>query len=1578
VPNPMHISFLPTSTPPETAPEQAILEANLRWLREESEGVWSPEQKAAIRHEIGVLEQLAGRDSVAVRDLLASVNSLASFREPLERLIVLIDRHRSFKNLPTLLEHLRRIADNPEEVARAELLQAWHSIVHARDDTRALVHAETALQARPDDAVGLLTLEVLARRSHDGTRLRHALEARRASSADPIWGSLLAIELAASYVDAGNYDAARATLLDASRIDDEVGFAALERLVALGDAARRPEWVIEALGAMAGRAAAVLDSGVSAPQRVPALDRSATRAVARLLRKAELERRLGREADAFGTLEQAALLEADNPFLHRAFLRQAERVGQHATATALALGEVENELTGAEAAALYVRAAQSQVRANELAPALDALRRAASVDSGCWVARALELDLLRGMRDPKGQAEALERVARLVQDSEARGRSWLLAADAWARGARDVARAIEALAQAESTGTPAAAVRRVERALAHAVGEQHWCYESAKRLLVAMAIEPQEKAGLGLELWRAACLSGDFSEAGRFRELVEGVPEGRLTARLARAYDPMLSDEASHVALEQLAELEEDPARSIALRWTGALRLLHAGARARALERLTALHAEHPESAAVAGTLSALLAADGSARAASAQVLRLSAQAMPDDLFAASLYIEAGLGSWQAGQPMLAQSDFEGAERRGGGCAWALSSWTRRANTDPLARMDAQAREPVERLLLALERATSTMTPNSRDVMDLDAALRPLGEDGPQNLVAAGRLLSLVLGRALGMRADGAALDRFAALSSDATRVAEAWRYLECMDQAAPSPRALEESTRKWSETSGGLPAALEWLAATQRLAHRRRECEARKRVGELVSGPLREACMASAMLVAHLTQAEPTTLVAGPTPAARLTNLETSPPGCDPERRLAALQGAAEALDEESGAMVALLAGYNQLALGEVAGAVVSFRRYTEAFPEDPSGWEGLLAAARRGDDAALLAEAASALGSTSRDPTHAARLFEEAADIFLTRLNDDVAGVAALSRAVDLDIRRTSSFEKLFALLRDSASSTDLLELLNRRLRVASLPEEIRTLHWERARALRREGDIGQALSALDEVVASDPRHIGALALAGEIYLTTHRYAEAADKLAELAAREDASPEQRLTSGLAAVDLFENQLGATSRALQVLLVLHRAGLSTLPVRERLARAAAKSDAWDDAVIVLEQLMLERNTDEERAEAARLALAIHRDRRLDPRSAGPAAEVLLRVDPGDAEALDMALSGALDPHLAEKLLAIGRNALVASTSLDPTQVESLKRLARIADRLGDMQLRQSTLGALVALGHGHSVNKSELMTLERRLSTIPPVALDDDVLAELADPEDTGPIPQLLSLVAPYMEKALGPTLKTFQVGKRERVSASSGSAVRNEIAAWVGAFQLRDFELYVSPITGERIAALATEPVSVIIGSRVTAPLGPFQRQELARSLYALRRGLGVLTQLEELEIAALVVALCNLAGVRLTLPPYARQRDFERELGKALPRKVKQQLPELVKPIVDAQTSIPQWVRAALASLDRAAAIAVGDASVVISELPIAREPLARAIPLASERTRRLLRFVLSPRFEAMRQSVGATAR
>ncbi len=116
-----------------------------------------------------------------------------------------------------------------------------------------------------------------------------------------------------------------------------------------------------------------------------------------------------------------------------------------------------------------------------------------------------------------------------------------------------------------------------------------------------------------------------------------------------------------------------------------------------------------------------------------------------------------------------------------------------------------------------------------------------------------------------------------------------------------------------------------------------------------------------------------------------------------------------------------------------------------------------------------------------------------------------------------------------------------------------MAEEPDEIAKLFWERARVLRAAGDREGALAALENVRLLEPDHVGALALSGEIYITLGRFAEAAENLARLGALEDAPAQQRLMSGIAAVDLNENKLDDAYAALDVLANLHRARLSTL-----------------------------------------------------------------------------------------------------------------------------------------------------------------------------------------------------------------------------------------------------------------------------------------------------------------------------------------------------------------------------------------------------------------------------------------
>jgi hypothetical protein len=233
---------------------------------------------------------------------------------------------------------------------------------------------------------------------------------------------------------------------------------------------------------------------------------------------------------------------------------------------------------------------------------------------------------------------------------------------------------------------------------------------------------------------------------------------------------------------------------------------------------------------------------------------------------------------------------------------------------------------------------------------------------------------------------------------------------------------------------------------------------------------------------------------------------------------------------------------------------------------------------------------------------------------------------------------------------------------------------------------------------------------------------------------------------------------------------------------------------------------------------------------------------------------------------------------------------------------------------------------------------------------------------------------MAPYLAEAFGPPREAFEVSRRERVSPRAGLPLRDEIAAWVAAFGLGEFELYVSPLSSERIVVLGGDPLSIIAGASVTTPLGPFQRLMLARALYARRRGLAPLLQLDAPDVIALIGALCTLGKVSLSRAPLARQRDFERQLAKLLPRKARKLLPERARDVRTAEASLDDWVRAASATLDRVAAVAVGDPSVILADAP-ARESDANA---AEERTRRLLRFMLSPNFESLRQRFGVSVR
>jgi len=754
-------------------------------------------------------------------------------------------------------------------------------------------------------------------------------------------------------------------------------------------------------------------------------------------------------------------------------------------------------------------------------------------------------------------------------------------------------------------------------------------------------------------------------------------------------------------------------------------------------------------------------------------------------------------------------------------------------------------------------------------------------------------------------------------------------------------------------------------------------EVSARRALAERIGGNAGAVVAANASLVAWLTGLEEPPPLASDHVAAALVNVELAPPGSDPRRRSAALTRAADALGEESLTVTRALAGYNQLAAGDPDAALTTFRGVVEAAPGEIIGWEGLRAAAETLGRRDTLAEASAALGDAVHDPVRGAELWEQAATILLDELGDKQRGEFALSRAVERDVRRFAPFDRLFRIVRERKDNPRLLDLIARRLEVADDPQEIVKLFWERARVLRGSGDREGALAALENVRMLEPEHVGALALSGEIYLTVQRFGDAAEQLGRLSALSAAPTQQRLMSGIAAVDIFEGKLNDPRQALAVLVGLHDAGLGTLQVRERMARAAAKTGAWQRAASTFELVMNERDSSAGRAEAARLAMAIRRDRLSDPKSAKNAVSKLLLEVPGDGEALDLVLDGAFDAAFSRPLLERGRDALQRSLASEPFDAEGVERLARIARGLGDARLRQASLGALAALGIEPESLDSELAELDRRVARVPSIAIDEASLPELADPEDGGPIAALMRALGTTIAEAIGPSLAALGVTKKDRVDPRSGVPVRNEVVAWAGALGITEIEVYVGGRNPRGVYGVATEIPSLVIGPGITAPLSPVARQAVARELFALTRGTTLLGHREPTDVAALVVAACKLAGVEIDVTPFAMLAEFQRQLGSEMPRRVKKMLPELAAAIAHSRRDPLLWYRAATSSLDRMAAVAAGDVSWVL-----AGDASNRGRPPGSvegqERARRLLSFVLSPSYLALREKLGMGVR
>jgi cellulose synthase operon protein C len=1585
--------------PPLNAEARGALAETIRRLRAELAGTTEPARQARLLTEIGDAQERAGDEPAATRDYLAAYSADATFHEPLEGLVRLLEKRRSLRNLGRLVDALVSVATGADEKVRALLMRASYVADIVANPTEAQVSAREATAVPgapvPERASAWLALEVLAGRTGDASTREESLGERVKLATDPTWRALLILDRARMRAAAGEIDAAVSLAREARSFESQASWAAtafLESLVrehpGIAESAEvraRAEVHALALEALAAYVEdAIADGARGDAVGVPSWVRQPARMVDAWMRAAEARKLLGQLSLAARTLERAAEvaggLDGDEGRLAAAAvagarIRVAEQMGDTALAGRIAAERLRTATDPGLGAALAMRVAEQAAAERNTAAALEALSRAIAFDPGCLPARALQLDMLADGGDATVFAGQLEAFADHLATDEARARAFLLAAYVWAVRAGDTSSARAALSQASMFGTPPATTGRLARSLASIAGDTAWYEEATKRLLAAGSNE-SEAVSLAVELARMRFARGDMDAASKALRELGATPRGAWLGRVLEAFAPRQAagDERARIAIEELAALEANPELSRGLSLVAALRAHAAGDTTAARARLRELADRDAADPVVASYLADLDRA-AEDHAAAARVASDAAAATTDPELAAALRLEAGFERWREGDRVAAVEEMEAA---GAGApqaskmALAWASWGVEPDSLDARRraLDNAEEAGGNRLALALERFAVEV--GGEDPEAALASLIDLDESPESSLGLAGAIARLVWSGGAG---DGAAVR--AATQRIAQRGPGA-RLLSAVEQArlareAIDVEALALETRRWVEAGGGLPAALEWLAAATVLGQPREERAAQLAIAGAMSGEARDSMLASAaLLAARIDPEAPVAFVPGSSVRARLTNLELAPPGCDPRRRAAALQEIDGVLGDDAALDALSLSGWSLLAAAQTDLARQAFQKAATARPSDLAAWEGLRACAESSGDAALRIHAASELGARCRSDARAGAFWEEAA-LLAFDMGDEAAGESALEASVARDPTRPVAFDKLFRRVRARKENEKLLALVSRRLEVTDDSAEIQKLFWEQARVLREGGDQDGALKALEHVTMLDPDHIGALALLGEINIRRGNFDEAAASLARLARLDAAPAKNRVTAGIAAVDLYENKLGNFEVALEVLLALHRAKLSNLRVRERLARAAARTGSWKEATEILQELMHERPEAAGRIEAARLAMAIHRDRLGRPQDGAPAIVKLLEEEPGDGEALDMLLQTVHPDAVRERLLRSAQSSLLAGLERRPTDLPSVRRLVMVARALGDEGLQQAALGVLASLGAADAAAEQAFAQLAARKSRTPQVTVSGQTLQAILAPGDEGPIGDLFALLGPTIAEALGPNLASCGVGRRDKIDPRSGLALRNEIAAWAGAFGIREFDLYVGGKEPLDVQGIPGEPPALVVGPSIKAPLSPVIRARVAGELVAMVRGTTVARSRDDVTIAAVVVAACGIAEVRIEHPPYAVLAEVERLVGKAMGRKTRKAIGDACRAIVAGRAEPRAWTKRVLASHDRVAVIASGDPAVVLCEvLGVPLDRVGQAVP-GNARAEEILRFVLSPSYLQLRRAL-----
>jgi golgin subfamily B member 1 len=412
---------------------------------------------------------------------------------------------------------------------------------------------------------------------------------------------------------------------------------------------------------------------------------------------------------------------------------------------------------------------------------------------------------------------------------------------------------------------------------------------------------------------------------------------------------------------------------------------------------------------------------------------------------------------------------------------------------------------------------------------------------------------------------------------------------------------------------------------------------------------------------------------------------------------------------------------------------ARASFEKALEVVPGDVAALHALAQIVGDGGEFERAVELREAAAQAAGDSPRAAVILLEIGELCERHLKDDDRALRAYEQALQRDDRSVEALRALAQLHRKAKRTKELLDTLQRELKLQPEPQRALALHLEIARNVDSLGDVEGALRSYRAALALDPQNAPAMSGVERLCRREGRFEELADTLAqmprtarnlhalgdaleklgrfdelaetrtaELELLEDRKEQARAARGLAA--LYDEKLkdpNAAARYYRRAVDADPSDAGALRELQRLLTAMGKHAELEDALA----MELARSQDPARRVAVLVKLGeLRRGPLNQPQSAAEAFEAVVGLDENNLAALralaEIYAKLGAEPQL---LKVIDRTAKVVD---DPAaRAELLLRRAELCETRGELDAAIDTLHEAFGVD---PANRSIFTSLER------------------------------------------------------------------------------------------------------------------------------------------------------------------------------------------------------------------------------------------------------------------------------